>query len=440
MRNLGLSVTNTQFLLLSAQAAAVRYQMDSQNPAAVISIPRGDYLLDSGAGIQFSSIGALLSFSSAAKYTVGPDGNYILNAANSPAWDWSTGRRRLLIEAIPTTNLNTWSQDLTYWGSGGTTSIASVASTAPDGAANCQKIIPTASSGSLFYRQANAYTLAASTNYVKWGIFKPDGYNIVVGQSRKLDGTWLYAHFNIATGAVTNISAGVTAWTVLLKGGWYLVVMSFNSGTGATPQNDAWYVSNAAGFPTFTPDGTSGVLHWQSQYEVGTTPTSPVVSGASPTARAGDIVTAASGLLAPLNTTGASFSLAMRGKLTAPQRSSILGPGNRYASVLLYSGAYLDLADNAGHGLLCAPGSGDLFTGDFGVAASSIVGGLIRKASANGSAVVSDNYTLFDGSETSMVIGGGNINFPANMLLDELIVWPTLASNAGLQAQARVYS
>ena len=410
------------------------YALDGNFPAALMNAPNQAFTLNGG----YVSISALLLFSSGQKYTVGPDGNYVLNAANGPAWDWSTGRRRLLIEAIPTTNLITWSQDLTYWGSGGTTTIASVASTAPDGAANSQKIIPAAVSGSSFYRQASAYALTANTNYVKWGIFKPDGYNIVVGQSRKLDGTWLYAHFNIATGAVTNISAGVTAWTVLLKGGWYLVAMSFNSGTGATAQNDTWYVSNAAGFPTFTPDGTSGVLHWHSQCEVGTTPSSPIVSGASATARAGDIVTAASGLLALFKATNAALVL----------RGSVLDAGTSWASILggnagggistgmsAYTGATFYDAGTV-HPLAVTGGVATSLAA-FGIGVSYT--DVLRKACVTGGSIFSDNYGLFPPSETGVVFGSGPSG-ARNIMLDEIIVWPILASDAGLQAQARVYS
>lgn len=423
MRNLGLSIVNTQFLLLSAQNAAVKYKMDSAYPAAVISVPRGEYLLSSGGEIRYSSIGALLLFSSAAKYTVGPDGNYVLNAANGPAWDWSTGRRRLLVEAIGATNLIKQSLDFTQaiWlktlgGTGSSPAVTLNYGVAPDGSNTSTRVVFDSGAG----------TSASDMSLLQQNFTQVNGSSYAHGIFMKAAAGTQIVVRGAGLGSYTKITA---------TGAWQRVpVVEVAAGTTGTFEIGIRQAVSG------TINATATVEFWHCGVELGTTLSSVIPSNASPTARAADIVTAASGLLALLNSAGASFSLAMRGKLTAPQRSSILGPGNRNASVLLYSGAYLNLADNPGHGLLCASGSGDLFTGDFGVAASSIVGGLIRKGAANGGAIVSDNYTLFDGSETSMVIGGGYVNFPASMLLDELIVWPVFASNAGLQAQARVYS
>ena len=395
------------------------YALDGNFPAALMNAPNQAFTLNGG----YVSISALLLFSSGQKYTVGPDGNYILNAANGPAWDWSTGRRRLLIEAIGATNLIRHSLDFTqsnWLKTAAGTGVAPVVTlnygVAPDGTNTSTKVV---------------FNTGAGTSSSDMSLLQ-QMFSASLGAS--------YAHgvFLKASAGVQLLvrGAGSASYTkITATGSWQRVPVVEVAGT-VSPF-----------FEIGLRQGVSGAINsnitvefWHVGVEAGTVLSSPIASGASPTARAGDIVTAASGLLALLNAAGVSFSLSMRGKLTAPQRSSLIGAGNTQASILLYSSVYIDVANAAGHGLLCAPGSGDLFTGDFGIAASSIVGGLIRKASANGSAVVSDNYTLFDGSETSMVIGGGNINFPANMLLDELIVWPIFASDAGLQAQARVYS
>ena len=78
------------------------FLLDGFAPAAIASFPKGLFAL-SGAVVALSS---LLLFSSAVKYTTGPDGKLIQNAANGPAFSWINGRRQLVIE--PTAATNYW--------------------------------------------------------------------------------------------------------------------------------------------------------------------------------------------------------------------------------------------------------------------------------------------------------------------------------------------
>lgn len=83
------------------------------------------------------------------------------------------------------------------------------------------------------------------------------------------------------------------------------------------------------------------------------------------------------------------------------------------------------------------PGNAALAT--FGAAMTS--GGGVRKAALTGGSVVSSVEPWLSASDTTIRFGdyvGGF--YSANYLLDEIVVWPIFASDAGLQAQARVYS
>ncbi len=404
------------------------YALDGNFPAALMSAPNQAFTLNGG----YVSISALLLFSSGQKYTVGPDGNYILNAANGPAWDWSTGRRRLLVEAISATNywLNSDSMP------GGNVSNGSVAfaSNALLGSLTLTTLTKTAS---------NLSTWVSSGN-------------LSVGAAGK-------STFTIAlvAGNLTTCSVGILGWSST----WGTngnAVASVISGPGALAQNTGslFNVSGLSSTPTIisitktcpsaetvvgyvyqqpTNSGTAGdtLKYGRGQLEPGSSYSSYIVAGASPTARAADVVTAASGLLTLL--TGANATLAARGAILASPSGAldIIGSTSTSGAIAAIDGTgRAALVDPAAAHVLAAADPASFANKNFGVAATWLPAGG-RKVSS-GTDVVSDNYQLFNG-DTGLQLSG-TVDGPSNMLLDEIVVWPIFASDAGLQAQARVYS
>lgn len=402
------------------------YALDGNFPAALMNAPNQAFTLNGG----YVSISALLLFSSGQKYTVGPDGNYILNAANGPAWDWSTGRCRLLVEAIGSTN---------YW----TDSDAMPVGNIWNGSV---AFAPNALLGALTLTTLTKTTSDLLT-YVASG-------SLSVGAGGK--STFTIA---VVAGNLTTCSVGIlgTSSTWGTNGN---ATASVISGPGALSQNvgSLFNVTGLSSIPTIisitktspsaethagyiyqqsTNSGTAGdtLKYGRGQLELGSVWSSYIPCGASPTARAADVVTAASGLLALLQAGGA---LVYRGRCHSVSPSGTtypaIGSTNRAASVEVSNAAAY--AVSAANDVLYAAPSASPFT-DFGFAVTWTAGQ--RKLAVNGGAVTSDNAALFSASDVGLQLFKGADGY-ANGELDELIVWPIYASDAGLQAQARAYS
>lgn len=397
------------------------YALDGNFPAALMNAPNQAFTLNGG----YVSISALLLFSSGQKYTVGPDGNYILNAANGPAWDWSTGRRRLLIEAIEATNywLNSDSMP------GGSVGNGSVAFTS-----------------NALLGVLTLTTLTKTASNLPTAVF---GGALSVGASGA--STFTIA---VVAGNLTTCSFGILG-SVSTWGTNGDAVASVVSGPGSISQNTGslFNVSGLSSTPTIitvtktspsaetvgaflyqqtTNSGTAGdtLKYGRGQLEPGSTYSSYIVCGATATARAADVVTAASGLLALL--TAANATLALRG--TIQQGAGVTLGSNNLGNALLFMSSVAQVFNNAGNVLSQSTDS----TPNFGHA---VTYGSLRKQAINGSAVVSDAYSLFTASDTGIGLGRNPTNgITENFLLDEIVVWPIFASDAGLQAQARVYS
>ena len=401
------------------------YALDGNFPAALMSAPNQAFTLNGG----YVSISALLLFSSGQKYTVGPDGNYILNAANGPAWDWSTGRRRLLIEGIGSTNYWTNSEALAAWAAG---------------------------SGSATLTANGLFGVFSRINYTSG----PSGTPIGIQGVSVTAGQVVSFTFALKAGTVPKnicgMLGGTSSWgvnadsTAVVLSGPGTIVQTNGGAFEATPSaaadtvyritrtfhiNEVAYgaLYDFAGAPSAGKTFSCGIP----QLEIGYG-SSYIVAGASPTARAADVVTAASGLLALL--TAANATLAVRGTLLSPDNAMIIGSTNRYGSVYLQNaGANFVIFDPAGgQAIYPYPSGGASKT--FGVA-NSYSSAPVRKASVNGGAVASDAGVVeINGVDTGIGIGNGGLGAAGNLLLDELVVWPILASDVGLQAQARVYS
>ncbi len=423
-------------LAIAAGLSASTYTLDgidAQRVGALFSAPKGLFMLN-GAQVALSS---LLSFSSAAKYTVGPDGNYVLNAANGPAWDWSTGRRRLLIEAVGATNYWLNSENGAAWGLINGAS-ASTAANALFGTLSLTTLTSGAAAGPAASANAgiavvNGDVISVTTAFIAGDLSDPvvQLYGLTSGDGLNAD-------------SVASILSGPGALTQIVGGMFHLTGLSTTvptivrvTRTYRTSETAVTYIYMTRNLPSgdLTPGAGHTLKMGRPQFEPGYG-SSYIVSGASPTPRAADVVTAASGLLALL--TAANAALAARGAiLTSPDALDFLSSSSANGTVAVIDGNGIGaLVDGAASHVLSTAAPASFAGKTFGLGASWT--GSKRKLASGGGAVVSDNYTLFSGDAGIRFFNGPD--GPANGFLDELVVWPIFASDAGLQAQARVYS
>ena len=397
------------------------FLLDGFPPAAIASFPKGLFALN-GVIVPISS---LLSFSSAAKFTHGPDGSYVLNAANSPAYSWLNGRRQLLIEPAAATN---------YW----------------------QKSEDIASGCSLTYGQLALATITQTNPNTATAVYSAALSGLVNGDVATV--TVALLAVGSKTSAMPAIYGTTSGWGVNAD-----TVGEILSGPGALVQavGGLWNVTGLSPtVPTLvrltrtfrTNESAPGAVYLQSalsgaagdqikmgrpQLERGYGSSYIICPGVTPTTRAADIVTAASGLLALLAASNAT--LAMRGGLADKTDWGNLlgvasGTGNASIAAAL-SGKYVSLYNATNTHMLSTAAVASVQT--FGLATSYTSG--TRKLALNGGAVASDLYSQFDANVTGIKLGNGTSG-ARNLYIDEIVVWPLFGSDAGVQSQARVYS
>lgn len=156
----------------------------------------------------------------------------------------------------------------------------------PDGTQNADLIYPS-STGSLagqLFRQISSGI--SSGNVVTVSAFvKASGKNFAylsqIENSFSPD-----AYFNLTTGAITNISSGVTASMTQLTNGWWRISITSTAGAGS------YYAvigsTDSAGNITNTASGTNGILVYGYQVEVSSYPTSYIPTTSSSATRVAD--------------------------------------------------------------------------------------------------------------------------------------------------------
>lgn len=408
------------------------FLLDGFPPAAIASFPKGLFALN-GVIVPISS---LLSFSSAAKFTHGPDGSYVLNAANSPAYSWLNGRRQLLIEPAAATNYWQKSED-----------IASGCSLT-----NCTIVV----TANALYGQLALATITQTNPNTATSVYSAALNGLVNGDVATV--TVALLAVGSKTSAKPAIYGSTSGWGVnadtvgeILSGPGALVqaVGGLWNVTGLSPTvptlvrlTRTFRTNESAPAAVYLQSSLSGAAGDQikmgrPQLERGYGSSYIICPGVTPTTRAADIVTAASGLLALLAASNAT--LAMRGGLADKTDCGNLlgvasGTGNASIAAAL-SGKYVSLYDATNTHMLSTAAVASVQT--FGLATSYTSG--TRKLALNGGAVASDLYSQFDANVTGIKLGNGTSG-ARNLYIDEIVVWPLFGSDAGVQSQARVYS
>ena len=194
----------------------------------------------------------------------------------------------LLIEE-QRTNLLTYSEDFTdgTWVKS-TTTITSNTITAPDGTLTGDKLVETSGAG---VRQLYKTPSLSAVSHSFSAYFKASERYWF-----KLNLTGSGAYFDLSTGVIGTIDAGVTAAMTAVGNGWYRcsIVRTVSAGTNYTEIQLA--LTNGGG--SYTGDGYSGIFIWGAQLEAGAFPTSYIPTVASQVTRSSDRATM----------TGANFS------------------------------------------------------------------------------------------------------------------------------------
>ncbi len=386
--------------------------LDGVAPAAVISPASGRYVIG-GAAV---APGDALAVSSGSKRVVGPTGAIETVAADAPALDWSSGRPRLVIEARAATNDLLHSGDLSasaWLKSAGLTLAATVA--APDGtlsarcfegsAANVYQFAATPVGPQVHSIWVRRHVVPSVTVYL-WeaGI----GFVSTVG-------------LDFTTGALTTQSGPGGATAVAHADGWWRVSVPWTSTAGSV----ALGVYSDAGF-----------CAWGAQSEVGNAASSYVPTTSAVATRMSDDVRLSPAVTALVAAAG-GCTIAMRGSVHG--LDWVLG-GATGGAILASPGSYRP----GDYGEVVTPTGWDAAAWNaFGVVLGCAP--TSRSGTCNGGTPVarsgvSSAWSL--ASETSLRLGAATWGEHASsrVFVDEMVIWPFVGSDAGLEAQARIWS
>lgn len=454
-------LTALEAALLSAVASAASngvtaspWWLDGLDPSVIMAAPSGVKRLN---GTYASDITSLLTFSTspAGKRVIGPTGSLDTIAANSPAWDWSSGRRRLLIEAKAATKYGPYSEAIggTGWTLGGATRGATA--TGPDGTAGLSAIVEDTSTGlHRTYPDAGglATVVAAGEHWATQIVVKAGAGSRNV---QILFGAAFSAlpsvTVNPATGAVvsTSGSPGRVAVVPLSNGCWRIEITVTSTTTGYV--QPLVYLCNGTA-TTYTGDGVSSIYVGYVNSEKVTNAADPPSSYVTiPTSaavnRIADDVRLSAAALAQL-TGAAGATLVVRGDVligAATPRSilsmwgttdaeSVTVYRNVTGNQLVFGGKHLGVTQNT-HVISDTAAS-------IGVCAAFGPSGV--RLSSKGSATTTVAWTSGGPTMASILTArmgdryGSNMS--ANMLIDEIVIWPFVGSTAAVQSQARVWA
>lgn len=101
--------------------------------------------------------------------------------------------------------------------------------------------------------------------------------------------TAIGAEFNLATGTVTSVDAGGTAYIEAWPDGWYRCVLVATA-TATVSAAPGFRMRATSGNSTYTGDGVSGMWWWHAQCEVGTRASSVIITDAATASRAADAI------------------------------------------------------------------------------------------------------------------------------------------------------
>ena len=293
----GATVAHSNFTVASIGSGWFRISAKVQGAAEFYWTPRDG---DGNAGAAAANNGATFFVygfqAEAVTYETTPR---TYNATTSaayygPRFDYNPATlvaRGLLIEEART-NLLTYSEqfDNAAWTkTSGWLTVTANAGVAPDGTTTADKLIPRASADP--YHNVTRVTTCTAAVHAQTYYVKADGYSRVGIREDGVVGQW--ATFLLSgSGSIIAQHASATASIVSIGSGWYRIFLtpstaSANMGTGLYVLDNSYTSGNPDAY-TYAGDGTSGVLAWGAQFELGSFATSYIPTVASAVARSAD--------------------------------------------------------------------------------------------------------------------------------------------------------
>ena len=211
--------------------------------------------------------------------------------SGTPRIDFLDNTKGALLLEPSRTNLVTYSEDIDSWSKAGLVTISSNNATSPEGVQNASLILPNAGSGT--FGVINSISKSSSLiTYTLSGFAKEKDYNFLIlridsGAANGVKGAFDLSNGTISTAFSTN-GTGFTFIDAYIKpytNNWYKYEVSFTTDL-STILRTIFYVSDITGngfsVPSYTANGTDGVLFWGTQLEQGSYPTSyiPTQGGA----------------------------------------------------------------------------------------------------------------------------------------------------------------
>ena len=165
-----------------------------------------------------------------------------------------------LIEVVPR-NLSEYSEIFSnsYWLKTGST-ITDNATVAPNGTTTADKLVENSANSTHRILINAGISVIQSSQYTISVYAKKAERDVIQIVNNQLAG----AYFNLTNGAITNVSAGITASVETLSNGWYRCVISFSAVT--TTERILVYLTDGTNI-TYTGNGTSGAFIWGAQFE-----------------------------------------------------------------------------------------------------------------------------------------------------------------------------
>ena len=174
--------------------------------------------------------------------------------------------------------------DDVYWTKSGTTAQGNVA-TSPSNTLTADNIYPTVSG--VDQRLQRAISIVNGTTYTSSIFAKANGINWIRFYAAQFNAA---AFFNVQSGTIGTVQAGVTARIENYGNGWYRCSVTqtvTTTGTGQVYIN----LTDSNGSGTVTASGTNGILFWGAQLEVGSIATSYIPTTTAAITRGADVIT-----------------------------------------------------------------------------------------------------------------------------------------------------
>jgi len=202
---------------------------------------------------------------------------------NTPRIDYTGGGAGSLLLEPSRTNDIPQSEYIKAIGAVQNMTLLNNASVNPQGSQYATEAVPTANTAThLFFKGGMGNTANTFTQSI---YAKANGYNFCF---IRIDSPTNYAWFDLENGVVGQTQSGMTSTIEDAGNGWYRCTATLTTSNYA---NAVIGVSNQDGVTAFTANGTSSVLFWGWQSELGTYPTSYIPTYGTSQTRAEDTAT-----------------------------------------------------------------------------------------------------------------------------------------------------